>query len=81
MQKDRILYIDRLRGVNIFLVVLGHVLTNNVVDGEYSGIYVWGSTFRMPLFMFLCGYIANKVIKPKIFDNYTSFILKNLEHC
>ena len=76
MQKERILYIDRLRGINIFLVVLGHIVTNNVIQGEYSGVYVWGSTFRMPLFMFLCGYIAAKVIKPKIFKNYGGFILK-----
>ncbi len=76
MKKERIAYIDRLRGVNIFLVVMGHVITRNVIDGESAGILVFGSTFRMPLFMFLCGYIASKVIKPNIFDNYGLFILK-----
>lgn len=76
MKKDRILYIDRLRGINILLVVMGHVITRNVINGQYSGIVIWGSTFRMPLFMFLCGYIASKVIKPKIFDKYPNFILK-----
>lgn len=76
MKKERIAYIDRLRGVNIFLVVMGHVITANVIDGESSDILVFGSTFRMPLFMFLCGYIASKVIKPKIFDNYGQFLLK-----
>ncbi|MDP5231642.1 MAG: acyltransferase family protein [Cellulophaga sp.] len=76
MGKERILYIDRLRGINIMLVVMGHVITRNVIDGESSGILVWGSTFRMPLFMFLCGYIASKVIKPKIFKKYGSFLLK-----
>lgn len=55
---------------------MGHVITKNVVDPESSDILVWGSTFRMPLFMFLCGYVASKVITPKIFNNYTRFFLK-----
>ncbi len=76
MKKERIAYIDRLRGVNILLVVMGHVITSNVIDSENSSILVFGSTFRMPLFMFLCGYIASKVIKPNIFNNYGRFILK-----
>lgn len=76
MKKDRILYIDRLRGVNILLVVMGHVVTHNVIDGTSTGIWNWGGSFRMPLFMFLCGYIAGKIIKPRIFDNYPKFILK-----
>lgn len=77
MKKERILYIDRLRGINILLVVMGHVITGNVINGESSEIIVYGATFRMPLFMFLCGYIASKVIKPKnIFDNYGAFVLK-----
>ncbi|MFS4482684.1 acyltransferase family protein [Hyunsoonleella sp. 2307UL5-6] len=77
MKKERILYIDRLRGINILLVVMGHVITGNVINGESSEILVYGSTFRMPLFMFLCGYIASKVMKPKkIFDNYGAFVLK-----
>lgn len=76
MKKERILYIDRLRGINIVLVVMGHVITKNVVDPESSDILVWGYTFRMPLFMFLCGYVASKVITPRIFNNYTGFFLK-----
>ncbi|MFS4416951.1 acyltransferase family protein [Maribacter sp. 2307ULW6-5] len=76
MKKERIAYIDRLRGVNIFLVVMGHVITANVINGETSKILVYGSTFRMPLFMFLCGYIASKVIKPQIFERYGLFVLK-----
>ncbi|GAL67507.1 acyltransferase family protein [Jejuia pallidilutea] len=76
MEKERILYIDRLRGINILLVVMGHVITGNVINGERAEILIYGSTFRMPLFMFLCGYVASKVIKPKIFDNYGAFVLK-----
>ncbi|GGD03459.1 acyltransferase family protein [Hyunsoonleella pacifica] len=74
--KKRIEYIDRLRGINILLVVMGHVITGNVINGQSSEILIYGSTFRMPLFMFLCGYVASKVIKPKIFDNYGAFVLK-----
>ncbi|MFI1772471.1 acyltransferase family protein [Thalassobellus citreus] len=74
-KKKRIAYIDRLRGINILLVVMGHVITGNVINGEHSEVLIYGSTFRMPLFMFLCGYIASKVIKPKIFDNYGLFVL------
>ncbi|NJB35384.1 acyltransferase family protein [Croceivirga sp. JEA036] len=76
MPKERILYIDRLRGVNILLVVMGHVITNNVIDSSSNSLLVWGSTFRMPLFMFLCGYVAFKIITPKIFENYLNFIGK-----
>jgi fucose 4-O-acetylase-like acetyltransferase len=76
MEKNRILYIDRLRGINIFLVVMGHVFAFNVIDSKESALFAWGSTFRMPLFMFLCGYIACKLITPNIFKDYSKFIIK-----
>jgi fucose 4-O-acetylase-like acetyltransferase len=76
--KKRLLYIDRLRGINILLMVMGHSLMFNLLKPEQNKVFVWGTTFRMALFMFLSGYIANKTITSKIFDNYGLFVLKKM---
>ena len=60
-KKERIQYIDALRGFTMILVVFAHV--------EMFGIFNWGyesligklfQSFRMPLFFFISGFIAYK---------------------
>lgn len=48
----RIGYLDELKGVAVFLVVLGHLVT---ARQEYHWIYNFIYSFHMPLFMFVSG--------------------------
>ncbi len=54
-REGRIIYIDALKGVAIFLVVLGHVVTNRE---DFRRLYNFIYSFHMPLFMFLAGCTA-----------------------
>ena len=61
--KERINYLDALRGFTMFLVVFGHVMHFSLDLGGYRSVI--GSiflTFRMPMFFFISGYIAYKSI-------------------
>lgn len=57
--KQRIVYIDQLKGLAILLVVMGHVCSKSfMIDNtEFNYFY---SSFHMPLFMFLSGLFAYK---------------------
>lgn len=55
--KQRIDYIDRMKGMAIFFVVMGHVY-GMVFDQSENITYQWISSFHMPLFMFLSGLVA-----------------------
>lgn len=52
IMKQRIDYIDRMKGMAIFLVVMGHVYGMVFNQGE-DITYKWISSFHMPLFMVL----------------------------
>lgn len=52
----RLQYIDRLKGLAIILVVMGHIFGfSQPEDGINTFIY----TFHMPLFMFLSGLVIS----------------------
>ena len=76
--KQRIDYIDRMKGMAIFLVVMGHVY-GMVFNQSEDVTYKWISSFHMPLFMFLSGLVAcSGVVAPywgfgKLFRLYTQF--------
>lgn len=53
----RINYIDRMKGLAILLVVLGHVYSF-VMGAESSEVNRFIYSFHMPLFMALSGYVA-----------------------
>ena len=64
MKKDRVLYIDALKGFAIILVIIGHIAdgylranifteNRNVLHFTYNIIY----SFHMPLFLFISGYV------------------------
>ena len=64
ISKQRELLFDNLRGVLIFLVVLGHALeyfrlTNQTAEFFYVFIYL----FHMPVFIFISGYFSKQVQK------------------
>lgn len=55
--KQRIDYIDRMKGLAIFLVVMGHVYGMAFAQSDDVAYRVL-SSFHMPLFMFLSGLVA-----------------------
>lgn len=63
MAKARNDSIDVAKGLGIILVVIGHVMSpvmsgNSILEWLYSVIY----TFHMPLFFFVSGYVAKKLV-------------------
>jgi fucose 4-O-acetylase-like acetyltransferase len=57
----RLQYIDRLKGLAIILVVMGHIIGfSQPEDGINTFIY----TFHMPLFMFLSGLVISAPPRP-----------------
>lgn len=72
--KARLEYIDIIKGIAIFLVVLGHqasLFQNQIISN-------WVNSFHLPLFMFAGGYMASKTAKPTllVFSSWLSYILK-----
>ena len=61
VKKERVKYIDALRGFTMLLVVLQHVVTFSfgikAYDTALTNILV---SFRMPMFFFISGFIAYK---------------------
>ena len=69
MPKKRIKYIDLVKLVTIYLVILGHVIAM-MVDGYSVGgrLYSFIYSFHMPLFMILSGFfVGGSVKKPFVF--------------
>lgn len=73
--KDRIEYIDKLKGLAIILVVMGHIAEKsmNITTSPFNVFY---SSFHMPLFMFLSGIFAFKSFKDWNINEIYSFIKK-----
>ena len=68
--KDRLIWIDLLKLLAIFLVILGHVIItfHPLNEGPYDRILlIYIYSFHMPLFMFISGYLSRK-IKNGIYD-------------
>ena len=64
MEKQRLLYIDQLRGLVMLMVVLVHLSGQATVhQPEIESLMSVLGNFRMPLFFFVSGYIINKVTK------------------
>lgn len=51
--RERLDYIDRLKGIAIYLVVVGHLIQFNVVNFEHNVLFCFIYSFHMPLFMLL----------------------------
>lgn len=59
MAKERNAYFDNMKALLIFLVVLGHVLSNFAGDDSVGDwIYLVIFSFHMPAFLFVTGYFA-----------------------
>lgn len=79
MHKQRIQYIDSLRGFAILLVVIHHVYLYSFNTHPVFSINTIFLTFRMPLFFFLSGYLF---YKPERFSEkgaYNSFLKQKIK--
>ena len=58
MLKDRVQFVDIMRGIAMLLVVLGHTMTGCTVGAERSFLFniVW--SLQMPLFILISGYVT-----------------------
>jgi len=74
--KDRVIYIDRLKGYAILLVVVGHIIQLHTKDSTTNPLFEIIYSFHMPFFFFLCGYIADKTTSIKFKTDYWLFIKK-----
>ncbi len=61
--KPRLRYFDMLKGVAIFLVVMGHVLAFCVREIDRAAIFKFIEQIHMPLFFFVSGWFC---VKPKL---------------
>lgn len=64
MSTNRIEYIDNLKGLAIFTVVLGHVVVFGYQNYE-NYIRIFASSFHLPLFMFLSGIVIKELPSPR----------------
>ncbi|SOD99816.1 acyltransferase family protein [Spirosoma fluviale] len=76
---ERFIYIDRLKGVAIVLVVIGHIIQFNTVESSQNVLFGIIYSFHMPLFMFISGYLAQKTVKDSIYNNYLLFLKKKAQ--
>ena len=74
--KQRILYIDRIKGLAIILVVVGHLYTfSEATDGNLVNKFI--GSFHMALFMFVSGFVAYilppQAVRKRHFEAYHSW--------
>ena len=73
MTQNRLRYFDTIKGVAIFLVVMGHVLTMCIRDIDQAFSFKMIGHIHMPLFFFISGYFTYKE------KNGHQYILPNLK--
>lgn len=72
MAKVRLHHFDMLKGIAIFLVVMGHVLTMCIRDIDSAVLFKFVEKIHMPIFFFISGYFTfklcdgNRVNKPDL---------------
>ena len=75
--KERVIYIDQLKGVAMLLVVMGHVLGFDFFSWEtLQGTFLNNliTSIQMPLFFFLSGLVVKKqeITPPPMANNWLS---------
>lgn len=78
----RILKYDNLRGILIYLVVIGHLLYSynyyNTIGSSIIVQFIY--SFHMPLFLIISGYFSKNINKNNIIKLFLVFILLNLSY-
>lgn len=62
LSKERLQWVDAMRGFSMIIVVFGHVLLSMGIGGYSSFLSSILLTFRMPLFFFVSGFFSYRVI-------------------
>lgn len=76
---DRLHYFDILKGMAIFLVVMGHVLTMCIRDIDRTLLFKIIGQVHMPLFFFISGYFTYKAATtPRIGRRFTQLIIPGI---
>jgi len=58
---NRLGYLDIMRGIAIWLVVIGHVIQYNNCEGWlHHPVFEWIYSFHLPLFFFVSGFLAER---------------------
>lgn len=70
--------IDNAKGLLMILVIFGHVLSRNQLDGINYIMYVLIYTVHMPLMFIISGYLSSSVLKRSFKDNLILSIKKLL---
>ena len=58
--KQRLHYLDNLKGFAILMVILGHCVQYRIAGYEYNLIFRIVYSFHMPLFFMISGYLSHK---------------------
>lgn len=69
MKKQRLYYLDALKGVLIILVILGHSIQFQIKDYQHDVLFRVIYSFHMPLFFLISGFLAHK-------GKYDGFLVK-----
>ena len=75
----RDIYWDIIKGVAIFLVVLGHSLQYFYIDSAYSNtdfLFSFIYSFHMPLFMVVSGYFAYSSFSKPIYEGFKKSLFR-----
>lgn len=77
MEKNRLYHFDVVKGVAIFLVVIGHVLTFCIRDIDRAPLFKFIEQIHMPMFFFISGYFSNKAgfAMPKIISRFRQLMI------
>lgn len=81
--RPRLRYFDMLKGVAIFLVVMGHVITFCIRGLDYAFIFKLIGAVHMPIFFFVSGWFTYKITDgqlmfPKIKDRAIQLLLPTI---
>ena len=81
-KKTRSSYIDNLKTVLIFSVVIGHFAEAALEQSDvFKSLFIWLYFFHMPLFIFVSGYLSKRLIHnkervlQKSFEYFTLYII------
>lgn len=81
--KQRIEYFDVLKGIAIFMVVMGHVITYGVYRIDSSVVFRIIGSVHMPLFFFISGYFTvrrkeGRFVSPSLWKRFLQLMLSML---
>ncbi len=66
LTKERSFYLDNVKSVLIFFVVIGHFAEVAITKSDiFKAMFLWIYSFHMPLFIFLSGYLSKGSVRDK----------------